>query len=157
MQFQAAVNLLSGVQNGGLVTVEKEGDAKLRKTGNPLRDRKVVKHSRFQIKVGCSSQSIENAKAKREGRPARIIGKMSWGEYVANTPIIEYKGNHYLRGYWFKNLETTYTVDGQPATDDQLATIREFTPKSSLDKSSAMTIKLDGIKRLTGGKAEVLA
>ena len=151
MSQNKMIDLLKKLQNGSFVTVEKESEHKMKKTGNPLRDRKVVKRSRFQLQVGCSTQNIENNIAKRENREPRTIGSLPWGEYVDGLPLITHKGNLYLRGHWTKGLETEYTVDGQSATPEQVETIKAFTSSRPLDKQSAMTIKLEGIKRLAAG------
>lgn len=152
MQIKAAINLVTGVQNGGLVTVEKTGEAKMKKTGNPLRGSKVEKLSKFQIQVGCDLQTIEENRAKKEGRPARIIGALPWGRYVSkDLPLIEHNDKLYLRGFWFKNLKTSYLVDGKPATPDQVEIIKQFSTGSKLDRTTPITIGLDSITRMAGG------
>lgn len=152
MQIKSAINLVTGVQNGGFVTVEKTGDAKMKKTGNPLRDAKVEKFSKFQIQVGCDMQNIENARAAREGRPAKHIGPLPWGEYLGGgLPIIKHKDKMYIRGFWVKGIETTYTVDGKPATDEQVAIIKKFSNGGGLSKSAPITIGIDSITRMAGG------
>ena len=147
------LNLVTGMKNGSFLTVEKTSKASLRKTGNPLRDANVEKHSTFQVQVGCDMQRIENKRALREGRQPITVGALPWGEYVGmDLPVIKHKGSLYLRGFWVRGISTVYTVNGKPATDEQLETIREFSGKSSgLSKTAPMTIKFDNIKRLSGG------
>ena len=147
------LNLITGMKNGSFLTVEKSSKASLRKTGNPLRDANIEKHSTFQVQVGCDMQRIENKRALREGRQPVAVGALPWGEYVGmDLPVIKHKGNLYLRGFWARGIVTTYTVNGQPATDAQLVTIKEFSPKGTgLSKTAPMTIKFDNIKRLSGG------
>lgn len=152
------VNLITGLKNGSFVTVEKTGEHKMKKTGNPLRDRKVEKSSTFQVQVGCDLQRIEDKRAKSEGREARRIGALPWGEYVADgIPVISHKGSLYLRGFFSKGLSSEYTVDGRPATEEELATIREFTSSRPMEKTAPLAIKFDNIKRLAGGGREVTA
>lgn len=152
MKIQAVINLVSGVQNGGFVTVEKTSEAKMKKTGNPLRDRKVEKRSKFQVQVGCDLQKIEDKKAEQEGRTARKIGGLPWGEYVMpGLPIIKHNGNFYLRGFWMKGFDTSYLIDGQPATESEVKIIKQFSSSRPLDKSAPLCIKFDNIQRIAGG------
>lgn len=153
MKFREIISLVTGVKSGGFVTVEKIGEAKLKKTGNPLKDSKVEKESVFQIRLGCDTQKIENKQAAREGRTPREIGPLPWGEYIADgIPVIKHKDQLYLRGYWVKSLESNYKVDGKPATAEQLAIIKQFASKSSeFSSSSPLCIKFDNIRRIAGG------
>jgi len=146
------INLITGVKNGGFVTIEKAGEHKMLKTGNPLRDAKVEKRSRFQVRLGCNTQNLEDKAAKREAREPRQIGPLPWGEYVAEgVPVIAHKGSLYVRGYWEKALGSEYTVNGKPATPEQIAIIKQFTSKREMDKLAPLNIKFDNIKKLSGG------
>ena len=158
MSTSKLVNLITGLKNGSFVTVEKVSDHKMTKTGNPLRDAKVEKSSTFQVQVGCDLQRIEDKRAKDEGREPRRIGALPWGEYVApGIPIIKHKDALYLRGYWVKSLDSGYTVNGKPATPEQIAIIKQFSSSRPVEKTAPLCIKFDGIKRLAGGGLEVTA
>lgn len=143
--------LIGKVQNGGFVTVAKRSEAKLKKRGNPLRDANVEKVSRFQIQVGCDLQRIESNRAAKEGREARTIGPLPWGEYVeGGLPLIRHNNSLYLRGFWVKSLNSDYLVDGRPATSEEVETIKQFTSGKPLDRTAPMTVKLDHITHLSG-------
>lgn len=147
------LNLVTGMKNGSFLAVEKTIKANLRKGGNPLRDANVEKRSVFQVQIGCDMQRIENKRALREGRQPVKVGALPWGEYVGmDLPVIKHKSNLYLRGFWVRGISTVYTVNGKPATAEQLETIKAFSPKGNgLSKTAPMTIKFANIKRLSGG------
>lgn len=153
------MNLITGLQNGSFVTVEKVSDADMLKRGNPLAASKVEKRSSFQVQVGCDLQNIEDSRAKKENRESRTIGPLPWGEYVADgIPVIKHKDTLYLRGFWVKGLDSEYIVDGKPATAEQLVIIKQFTSrKEGFGKSAPLAIKFDNITRLSGGGQTVTA
>lgn len=155
IQATAIVDAVSHIQNGAIATVDKTSEAKLRKTGNPLRDRKVEKHSRFQIQIGCDWQKIENTRARVEGREARKIGPLPWGEHVDGTPLISHRGQLYLRGFWVRSLASTYYVDGREATSEEVETIKQFSTSKPFDKTQPLTIKLAHLNSLRLGGQEL--
>lgn len=158
MSTSKFVNLITGLKNGSFVTVEKVSEHDMAKTGNPLRDAKVEKSSTFQVQVGCDLQRIEDNRAKLEGREPRTVGPLPWGEYLADgIPVIKHKGSLYLRGYWVKSLDSSYTVNGKPATPEQIAIIKQFSKNRPMEKTAPLCVKFDGIKRLAGGGQEVTA
>ena len=59
----------------------------------------------------------------------------SWGRWVVPNKIAENKGEFYLRFYTMANPnalhDVSYLVDGRMATEDEVAIIKEFTPKPS--------------------------
>jgi hypothetical protein len=152
------VSLVTGLKSGSFVTVEKIGEHKMKKTGNPLRFSLVEKRSTFQVQVGCDLQRIEDKNARAELREARQIGPLPWGEYLhTGIPIIKHKDSLYLRGFFVRGLGSTYTVDGIEASERQLATISLFTSSRAMEKSTPLAIKFENIIRISGGGKELTA
>jgi hypothetical protein len=152
------VELVATVKNGSFVTIDKVSEHAMKKTGNPLNGRVVMKASTMQVQVGCDLQKIENKRASEEGREPRTIGPLPWGEYVeGGLPLISHKGALYLRGFWVQSLGSEYTIDGKPANAEELATIKQFTAIKPMERLAPLTIKVENITRAVAAGQEIFA
>lgn len=144
-----------GRYQGALIITETE--PKMRKTGNPLSGRKVIKRSSKRVGVNGNYANMVNNQRQREldalNEQRRAEGlaeltvkefkpKTSWhtpvfdsfnGSIVCNKKDIAKpveKRKLYLKHVVTGDTQTQYFIDGKPATEDEIATIKEYTQKS---------------------------
>lgn len=82
------------------------------------------------VQLNYSYENAVNNRLEREGKDRDFEAqKLPWGEWFVANKIIAHKGKFYLRYYDINNgnvLNKAYFVDGRPATDEQLAIIKEY-------------------------------
>jgi len=88
-----------------------------------------------QFQVNYSYENAVNNRAEKEqGAPVDFVAApLRWGQWVDGqvNKLIENKGTIYLRYYGVQNgkVDCKYFVGGKPATDEQVALIKEFSEK----------------------------
>jgi hypothetical protein len=152
-----------GRYQGALLITETT--PKLKKTGNPLIGKTIIKRSSKRVGMNGNYANMVNNQRKREIEAlneqrkadglapvtvAEFKPKTSWhtpvldgfnGSIVCNKkevdkPVDERK--LYLKHVVTGDTQTQYLVDGVPATDDELDTIKEFSPSYSKSKSQGL-------------------
>ena len=108
--------------------------------------------------------AVNNRGEKEQGAPIDFVAApLSWGSWVDGlvNKVIENKGEVYLRYYGLKNgkVESEYFVGGKPATDEQIALIKQFTEKkpSATQAAAGLTenqvvcrvVKIENILEIT--------
>lgn len=141
---QNLVQLLATTSATSLTIVQR-GECKMNKVNNPfyhkegrswVADYNVEKESKTVYDFGKSYEVLVNEALVADGSAGTFkSGSLAWGEYVkgAEGKVIEYNGKYYVRCYINKNnkSDVSYFVDGKAATDKQIESINEFTPKKS--------------------------
>lgn len=118
---------------------------------------KVSKVSQAVVRFGVE---YENLKSTKEGRedgtlPEQNTG-LPWGQWKQYPYIIENKGNEYLRCTLGANnkIKTSYFIDGNPATKEEVQVICLKSAFSSGAPQSVMNINVENITTLHTGKVE---
>ena len=132
---------LANLSNGTFVSVISATEPKLLKRGNPLAGVKVVKLTKAVLQFGYSYENAVNNRIEgdfeAEGLP--------WGSWVKGfeNKIIEHNGELYARFYEKKNdhREVIYLVNGEIASDEEIAIIKQFTPKSYSNRQAEVGIE----------------
>lgn len=128
-----------------VIKIEYVTECKMTKNGNPFfvkEGRSFVPTCAVEKKVtgvysfGGSYEERVNEALVADGSTGTFnSGALAWGQYVkgAEGRVIEHNGKFYVRCYMDNpsNINTRYTIDGHLATDTEIDTIKEFTPKSS--------------------------
>jgi hypothetical protein len=82
------------------------------------------------VQLNFSYENAVNNRLAREGKDKDFEAqKLPWGEWFVANKIIAHKGKFYLRYYDINNgnvLNKAYFVNGKPATEDELAIIKEY-------------------------------
>ncbi len=120
-----------------------ETDPRMRKTNNPLNGR-VVKRTTSVIQLGNNYQSaIENRTEKLNGEKADYVAEKPKGKtFVKGYENLVLQSDKdpsqkYLRTYYNmanSDPKVEYLVDGKPATDEELETIKSFLPPKAPSK-----------------------
>ena len=84
---------------------------------------------------------------------------MPWGEWFVANKIIAHKGKFYLRYYDYNNnvLNKAYFVDGMPATDEQLAIIKEYEKASNKPSNTQGLSEEHEVKPLVVAEENIIA
>lgn len=124
------------------ITVTTRGEAKLNKTDNPFYEKQgrvwvakdlVEKIATSQYAFGGSYEERVNEALVADGSNGTFkAAALPLGEWEAEGKVIRHNGKLYARCYIVEGsgqrVEVRYEVNGQPATDEQVKTINEFTP-----------------------------
>lgn len=89
----------------------------------------VTKVTTKGVLVNLDYVKATNNRLIKEGKEPTFKAKpLPWGEWLVPKKIIAHNGKCYLRMYEFKGAkhETEYFVNGKPATEHQIATIKEY-------------------------------
>lgn len=90
---------------------------------------KVTKVTTKRIQVNLDYVKATNNRLIKEGKEPTFTAKpLPWGEWFVTKKIITHKGKCYLRMYDLKGAKhkTKYFVNGQPANENQITTIKEY-------------------------------
>ena len=155
---------LANLSNGTFVSVISATEPKLLKRGNPLAGAKVVKLTKAVLQFGYSYENAVNNRIEKinsyidendmfDGeivydiieKPNFEAEGLPWGSWVEGfeNKIIEHKGELYARFYEKKNdhREVIYLVNGEMASDEEIAIIKQFTPKSYSNRQAEVGIE----------------
>lgn len=120
------------------IKISKLAEANLNKKDNPFYQKegrsfvpvkKVEKRSIGTYSYGYDYQSKVNEALVAEGKEAEFKAEsLPWGEWETPNKIIAHNGKKYIRCYQQDDAttEVEYIVDGQPATDEDIKTIKQF-------------------------------
>ena len=94
-----------------------------------------ITSGQFQVNYSYEN-AVNNRGAKEQGAPIDFVAaSLRWGTWVVGqeNKLIEHKGTIYLRYYGVQNgkVDNKYFVGGKPATDEQIALIKQFTEKKT--------------------------
>jgi hypothetical protein len=127
------------------VEVQTYSVAKMNKRNNPLKDERVNKLQTIEYAYGKSYEQRVNEALEENGKEGTFKSKkLPWGEWLegAEGSVIAHTKNGedklYIRCYLKKGVDpkTEYYVNGKPATEEEVATIKEFTPSRTKDSST---------------------
>lgn len=111
---QQLVDVLKARRRADVVTIVAENSPRLRKTGNPFSGR-VRKVSRLNGVIGFDYENVVNRQRARHGDPEAFEAQpRTWGQRVANTPLVEHNGQFYLEVKVERTLACQFFIDGKP-------------------------------------------
>lgn len=129
-----SANLKAG-QFGYTITTATE--PKMNKTGNPFFGR-VQKISVYEnAMLGCSYENIVNNRREGEGSNPDFEAQAPKGKLIFNRffyQSLKDESTFYLKIIFYKSqtrVESSYLVDGRPATTDEINALKAFMPKPS--------------------------
>lgn len=124
-------------------SIVAETDPKMRKTNNPLNGR-VVKRTTSVVQLGNNyGSAIENRTEKTTGQRAEFETEKPKGKsFLEGYENLILKSDKdetqlYIRTYYNmanSDPKVEYLVDGRPATEEELETIKSFLPKTYASK-----------------------
>lgn len=171
MENNMVNNLVNGLKNyakgsfgtivSTITTPKMNKGGKMGVAPNPLYNR-VEKHTTYtNVRLGVSYENVIRAKMERNGEnpdnwqsQASSVGKY-YNEFLLQSRKEE--NQFYIKIGLFPNTktETTYFVDGIPATDEQLAIIKAYTPeKTAPTKQTEAGIPEDEVYNVVSPKLE---
>lgn len=157
-------NVLNNINGCKIVAIEYTADVRMNKRGNPLASFHVTKTVKMTAQFGYNYQNAVNNRAEKNGNERDFVAdSLPWGEWLVPNKFISNGGEIYVRFYAMKNGTATinYFIDGNPASEAEIAIIRQFTPArkesakqaehgiEGADQVRPFAIKLDNIIGLT--------
>lgn len=158
------IDILAQQKGAKPVTITAETDPKPRQgtknNPSPFRGKTVVKRARVNGMIGWDySNSVNNQRAREGNEEFFEVHPRTWGERIKGSPLVEYKGKHYLEVKVQNVLSTEYFVDGELIDEE---TIKPFLPvkKPSARQETEKAIliadySLDNIVAIRLDKAEI--
>lgn len=121
------------VKGTTFVSIDYECDPRLKKTGNPYRNCKVVKRNTMTGVIGFDYQSSVNRQAAREGKEDRLAKSRKWGVLTPDRIFVEHKDNFYLQMKVESSSTPTYHVLGDDGIEREIPKkeIEAFIPEKS--------------------------
>ena len=132
-------NKLNAIEGCKIVAIEYISDVKLLKRGNPLAATNVTKTVKMTAQFNYSYQNAVNNRLERAGAEADFVAEsLPWGSWLVPNKFIEKDGIIYVRFYSMKNgaASVSYFVNGEPASEAEIAIIKQFTPTSATKMSN---------------------
>tara|TARA_R100000908_G_C3697287_1_gene109193 strand:- start:57 stop:590 length:534 start_codon:yes stop_codon:yes gene_type:complete len=132
-------NILQNFKGHSFAGLQSLTDSGARKTGNPFKNKIILKESQTLVNVGFHySNSLVN-QAKRENVSTEFdIKPRKWGTRLPNCPLVEHKGNYYLEAKVEKVYATRYMdIDGNELSKEDVL------PFLSKKKESATQDRLE--------------
>ena len=135
---------INNISVGQIATVKLGGEHKMNKRNNPLIGR-VTRDHRMVVKVAGPESYTQRLNEKGE-TPA---GKSPWYQWV-KPGIVQHKitGELYIAAIPHENPSINYLVDGRPATNEELDTIKRFTPEKK--DPDFLCFRLENVENLKG-------
>ena len=144
INFAELINLVANT-NATNIVMFVQSEVKMNKTNNPfyhkegrawVADEVVEKLVQQRYMFGIDYQTRVNSALVVEGEaPTFKADKLPWGEWEIANKVIRHNGKYYLRTYVDRvhpdTISSVFFVDGNFATPDEIATIKEFTPTKS--------------------------
>lgn len=124
------------------IIVSTRGEVKMNKTNNPFYEKQgrswvakdlVEKCQTSEYSFGGNYEERVNEALVADGSAGTFeAAALTWGEWEIEGKVITHNGKLYVRCYIVEgsgqNVATTYFVNGEVATEEQVKTIKEFTP-----------------------------
>ena len=115
------------IQSGAFAKIVYDGIEKLpKKLGiNGV----VTKKTEGMVQMLYSYENAVNNRIEKQGGERNFVAQgLPFGQWFVPNFLISHKGEMYLRFYTFKGgkLETTYFVDGKPATENETMLITAY-------------------------------
>ena len=173
-------SMLEAIESETTITIVMKNEAKLNKTNNPFYEKQgrswvakdiVEKISTTEYAFGGSYEERVNEALVADGSEGTFkSASLPWGKWIVEGKTIENNGKVYARCYIVEGqtsvLDVDYTVNGKPATDEQIETIKKFSPErkpsakqeaeglergkqvipNNIDLDKIVTITIDGIE-----------
>ena len=140
------------------VEVQTLSVAKMNKRNNPLKDERVTKRTTIVYGFGKSYEDrVNEALVENEKEATFKSGSLKWGSWVegAEGRVIQHtkdgEDKLYVRCYLIEesnNATTEFYVNGNVATESEIATIKEFTPSRTKDSSTQSEAGLETAKQI---------
>lgn len=112
------------------------------------------------VQLNYSYENAVNNRLEREGKDRDFEAQsLPWGEWFVANKIIAHKGKFYLRYYDYNNnvLNKAYFVDGRPATDEQLAIIKEYEKATHKPSNTQGLSEENEVKPLVVAEENIIA
>lgn len=128
------------IDSNNLVDLELRNEAKMNKRNNPLYGR-VTKHTCYLgVSFGANYSAEVNKRRIAEGKEGDFKAQKSIYEDV-NKYFVRKGEQLYLRLILDKDVKSRsiFEVDGRPATEEEVATIKAFMPTKSAPKNQGLS------------------
>ena len=155
---QNLVNILvKAMATAESVEVQTYSVAKMNKRNNPLSNERVMRLQTIEYAFGGSyEQRVNEALAENNIEGEFKSQPLKWGKWVegAEGAVISHTKDGvdklYMRCYVKDNgvKSTEYYVNGKPATQSEVDTIKEFTPSRTKDSSTQSEVGLEQGKQV---------
>lgn len=133
--YRALIEAMSNVHAATFAAIVYEGSEKCPKKLGIIGE--VTKLSDGNVQLFYSYENAVNNRLERQGDERTFEAQsLPWGEWLVPNKFISHKGGLYLRAYTYDGgvIKSSYFVNGQPATKQEDAIIREW--KSAKDNGS---------------------
>lgn len=135
--------LFANLNGATIINITTLSAVRMRKTGNPFVESgaTVTKLTKRTCQFGYSYQNAVNNRLDKAGVEGEDFKSqpLAWGEWAVVNKIIAHKGKYYARCYANPNsgnkTSVSYFVNGIPATESELATIKQFEQTSESSSS----------------------
>lgn len=139
-----------------IVTFTAHTDARLRKTGNPLPEKRATKIARVNGIVNFKYTNSVNNQREREGNDRDFVAQpRAWGKRLAGYPFVAHNGNLYLEVKIERVLDVQFEdANGEPLAREQVAPFlparHDSGETQGVDKAIILTdYKVQNIRELT--------
>lgn len=112
--------------NATFVSFVAKTKPKMKKKGNPFKDRKVEKVAHVYGIVNFRYQNSVNNQRVRENKEDDFqSAPRKWGKRIPKTPFVEHKDKKYLE-VKRERVEYTFYIDGQEIGEDQAQVLEQY-------------------------------
>lgn len=150
-------------ERANFISMVMSTDARLAKTGNPYRDEKVYKVSKYNVQINVNYSNAVNNQLEREGKERNFEAQENWHSKKFdefNGSVVEHASGNSSQEYLaYRVLDVErigFTINDKIATPEQVETIKVFLPKKSPAKNQGtekeirwQTVKYENIKLLS--------
>ena len=164
-KMQVLKNLINDGGSATFARVEATVSQKQLKRGNPLANSEITKDVVLNVMLNAKYSDMVNRRLEKEGKDADFKAVANWHEKVfdgVNGSIVTNKNKpgetYYLLAVVQSAKTEGYFVNGQLATAEQEATIKEFKPKRTGSEHQGLdnevivrTIKVENINLVKCG------
>lgn len=152
------LNAADTIQVGTFAHIEYEGIEKLPKKLGIVGI--VTKHTEGIVQMKYSYENAVNNRLEKQGDERAFEAQgLPFGQWFVPNFLISHKGEMYLRFYLVKgsNLETTYCVNGKPASETETALIKAYKAQRESNTQSASGLTENQVKPCALSCANLIA